>query len=64
MPIAALDSNFTFKTGIPGPVTEPPGPASDPLEALVGVWTGTGFNAIWRPNSDPGVRPVPDAQSH
>jgi hypothetical protein len=30
--------------------TSPLGPLSD----LPGIWTGTGFNVIWRPNSTPG----------
>jgi hypothetical protein len=50
MPISALDSDFAFKTGLPQPVAEPPGPTTDPLAALVGTWRGSGFNAIWRPH--------------
>lgn len=59
MPIAALDQNFVFKSPWPQPQPSPqPQPAEpslpappDPLEALIGTWVGTGFNAIWRPAS-------------
>lgn len=58
MPIAALDQNFVFKSPGHGrqPSQSPPQPTEptlpappDPLQALVGTWVGTGFNAIWRP---------------
>jgi hypothetical protein len=48
----------TFAAG-PGPAAEglPPTAGDDgygPLAQLEGTWQGTGFNAIWRPNSSPG----------
>ena len=49
MPIAALDAAFQFKTALPQTVPEPPTAPDDPLAPLVGTWSGTGFNAIWRP---------------
>ena len=52
MPIAALDSSFRFKTGAAAPVSELTTPSDDPLGPLVGTWSGTGFNAIWRPGED------------
>lgn len=50
-----LASNFAYNPNpSPGPPPPPPGPppAGDLglLAGLGGRWTGTGFNAIWRPN--------------
>ncbi len=48
-----LASTFAYQP------TTPPSPPTDSadlglLGELVGKWVGTGFNAIWRPNHDPG----------
>src|SRR5579863_10416865 len=58
-PLNQTDATFAFKTDppittpavYPGGGTTPPGPElPPPLDALVGTWTGKGFNAIWRPH--------------
>ena len=54
VPIAALDDAFEFRSGSPQPVPEPPTAPDDPLAPLVGTWSGTGFNAIWRPGEEEG----------
>jgi hypothetical protein len=55
-PIAVVDANFAFEGAPPiGPARETAGPPSPaelgPLAQLPGTWTGTGFNAIWRPHN-------------
>lgn len=58
-PANNVDADFAFKTD--PPITTPavlPGGAAPPdppglpapLDALVGTWSGPGFNAIWRPH--------------
>ena len=57
-----LEPNFSFKPQPPivaPPISTPPvsTPSSSPLgalSALVGKWSGSGFNVIWRPNHTPG----------
>jgi len=36
-------------TSVSGRVLSIPALVADPLDSLVGTWTGTGFNQIWRP---------------
>jgi len=48
-----LTPNFAYNPNPSPPPGPPPAPPSDDpglLSGLVGTWTGTGFNAIWRPN--------------
>ncbi len=56
-----LDPAFAYNPNVsptPGPPLPTPPPAPDnsdlgPLALLPGVWKGTGFNTIWRPDHDP-----------
>jgi hypothetical protein len=55
-----LKSDFAFRPlpPIPAPVKAAPSTSPlGPLADLVGRWSGTGFNVIWRPNKTP---PGPD----
>lgn len=52
-----LNPNFSYQPTPPAPgPPAPPVPTPDlgPLGGLVGLWSGTGFNAIWRPASGGG----------
>ena len=40
--------NFKL-TSVSGKIPVKPFPDPDPLDLLIGAWTGTGFNQIWRP---------------
>jgi len=38
-----------YLTSVSGPVVQQAPNPLGPLQDLVGTWTGTGFNQIWRP---------------
>jgi hypothetical protein len=40
-------------TPTPAPAPPPVTPDLGPLQGLLGSWSGTGFNVIWRPDSPP-----------